>query len=246
MEITIYILIFLVFCFGIYLILRVIRNKRKAKSLWNSEDEKDLKDILSRIYSADTVENLRSVFGEGVRCYPMYHDLFKIAMEERQQEITQNTHNSSFEIKEKKIRRTWVLAFFINCFIELSAVVTIFDIDPNIEEAFLKRITIISLTALLGIIIWVIYHCAYKKKGTGLLTFIVFFSPLQMINSFAKEGIDLSPLFFLDLAWFGFYWFSTYRLRKVNYEVRARQQLFGLRKNECLTENSENMQSNPI
>src|SRR5215207_7784214 len=105
----IYILIFLVICFCIYKLLKRMSNKKIP--LWNPEDESDLVDILSHIYSSATLENLKSVFAEGVRRRPKHHDLFKIAMEEKQQQITQNHPILSFETRESKARKIWILSF---------------------------------------------------------------------------------------------------------------------------------------
>jgi len=228
----IYVLIFLVVCFGIYKLLRRMSNKRNARPLWSPEDEEDLKDILSRIYSSVTLENLKDVFSEGVRGHPRYHDLFNVAMEEKKQQIAQNTPVSLFEIKESKTRKTWILSFCANYFIYwLSFVVAMFFIDSPTEGPLVRLAAIIPCTALIGIMMWVVYHCAYKKKGTGLLSWIVIMSPLQLISSFAKEGIDLSLWYFtaFDLALFGFYWFSSRNLRRINYEVKARRQLASLK-----------------
>lgn len=237
MEISsqIYILVFIAICFCAYKLLMRMSRKRNSKPLWHSEDENDLNDLLSRIYSSVSLENLRGLLAEGVRCHPRYHDLFKVAIDERQQQI-KNTPVLSFEAKESKTRKTWIFSFYANyCIYWLSFVVTIFLIDSPSEGPLVRLAAIIPCTILIGIMMWIVYHCAYKKKGTGLLSWIVIMSPLQLISSFAKEGIDLSLWYFtaFDLALFGFYWFSSLRLRRINYEVKARLQLEGLRKNMC-------------
>lgn len=256
MEISsqIYVLVFLVICFGLYKILRRMSNKRNSKPLWYQEDEKDLNDILSRIYSSVTLENLKDLFAEGVRCRPRYHDLFKVAMEERHQQITQNIPVLSFEAKESKTRKRWMFAFCANYFLYwLSIVSTVFPIDSPNEEPLIGLAAIIPYTILTGIIAWIVYHCAYKKKGTGLLSWIVIMSPLLLIRDlamggFAKEEMDISMwcAAACGFALFGFYWFSSLRLRRINYEVKARRQLDGLRKNRCFSESTENIQTTPI
>lgn len=225
-----YILIFLLVCFGIYK-LRQMSIERNTRPLWNTEDEECLKDILSQIYSSVTLENLKDVFGGGVRRKPMYHDLFSVAMEEKKQQITQNSI-SSFEIKESNTRKTWILSFcgyFFLCW--LLIILAVFFIDSPTEGLSARLGAIMIITPFIGIMMWVVYYCAYKKKGTGLLSWIVFMSPLQLLRSVAREGIDLSLWYFtvIELALFGFFWFSSLNLRKINYEVKTRRQLTALR-----------------
>lgn len=245
MEISsqIYILVFITFCFCFYKLLMRMSRKRNSKSLWHPEDENDLNDLLNRIYTSSDLESLRGLLAEGIRCHPRYHDLFKVAIDERHLQITKNSPVLSFEEKESKTRKTWVFSFYANyCIYWISFVVTIFLIDSPNEGPLVRLAAVIPCTVLIGIMMWIVYYCAYKKKGTGLLSWIVIMSPLQLISSFAKEGIDLS-LWYLtvfDLALFGFYWFSSFRLRRINYEVKARRQLDGLRKNMCVFENAEN------
>lgn len=243
MEIHIlaYVLVFLVVCFCLYKFVRRMNKRRNAKLLWNPKDEENLSDILNRIYSSSDLENLQNIFIEGIRKHPKYHNLFKVAMEEREQQIAKNTLILSFEAKESKTRKTWLLSFFTYHFIYwLSFMGAIFFIDSPIEDPWRRFGATIPGTVFVGLMILIAYHCAYKKKGTRLLSWIVFISPILVISSLLKEfllvslkkEIDLSlwclTAFFI-LAVFGFYWFSSSRLRKVNFELKAKQQLAGLR-----------------
>lgn len=221
----------LAFFFAAWMLLIFLSKKRKAKPLWNPADEEDLKNHLRQIYSTLTLENLNKLFTKAIRFYPKYHDLFRVAAEEKRQEFTQDSLNSSFEANERKVRKFWILSLYINYFILWLFTVTSTLVDFEGESSEVKLMVILVSILLIGSIIGVIYHCAYKKKGTVLLTWIVFTSPLQILNFFAKEGIDLSLWYFtaLDLAIFGFYWYNSFRLRKINYEVLAKKQLFHLK-----------------
>lgn len=233
------VLVFLVVCFCLYKFVMRISKKRNAKPLWNPKDEENLSDILNRIYSSSDLENLQNIFIEGIRKYPKYHDLFKVAMEEREQQIAKYMPILSFEEKEHKTRKTWVLSFYAYSFIcWLLAIAKSLTGSP-IKDPWEKLAVTIASTVLVGLITWIVYHCSYKKKGTRLLSWIVFISPLLLISSAAKEfpllslkgEIDLSIWFFVafNFTVFGFYWFSSSRLRKVNFELKAKQQLAGLR-----------------
>jgi hypothetical protein len=193
----------------------------------NPMDENALKNILNRIYASANLENLSDLFGEGVRNYPKYHDLLNAAMEEKGQELTKDT-SASFEVKENKVRKTWLIIFCVNYILNWLSFAYVTIRMDDLEKGLGA---LIAYTGMMGIMMGVVYYCAYHKKGTGLLTWILFISPLQILMNLAKEGIDLSLWYItaIDLALFGLYWFSSFRLRKINCEVKARQQLADLK-----------------
>lgn len=79
---------------------------------------------------------------------------------------------------------------------------------------------------------WFIYHCAYRKNGTALLTFFIICSPFQIYASIAiyLELMRTNPSeLFSNLFWVGvvnaldiFFLISCWLLLKVNKETKVR------------------------
>jgi predicted permease len=77
---------------------------------------------------------------------------------------------------------------------------------------------------------WVSFHCAYKKRGTKWLTYLLIFLPIGVLRSVIQElGASLNepttPFFFLFLVthvalatWF---WVNCLRLRRENLLLQA-------------------------
>ena len=222
----IYIILFLILCFGIYKLYMRASRKRNARPMYLPEDETDLKDILSRIYSSANLENLQSIFAEGFRSLPRYHDLLNVAIEEKSREITQNTSTLSFEARESKTRKTWLLALFLTQSIKwLLGVISILFMDSPEEGPWTRLAAVISITVFISLIIWMFYHCAYKKKGTGLLLWMLFSIPGQTLTDYIKEGNTFSMWDLPGLFLLGFFWISCLHLRRINCEAKARKQL---------------------
>ena len=102
-----YVLIFLALCFGVYKLYR----KRNPKPLWSPDEEADLKVSIKKIFSADTVDAARSIAVIEMRKYTDYLYLLEVACEERCAEIIKKNYSSSFEQKERWVRKS--LAFFL-------------------------------------------------------------------------------------------------------------------------------------
>ncbi len=233
MKSFIQILVILGICFGIYKLARCISKKRNNRPLWRPKDESYLKDVLGRIYSAASLEHLQRLAAEEIKFYSRYRYLFRVAKEEKQQEIAQTTPAMSFEEKESRTRKRWFVSFFINCFIiGMMYLITMLYINTPPADAFYLWLSVIIGSVLIGLGMWWTYYCAYLKKGTFLLSMIAFGSPFQMVFSHMRDGDGLAVsllTLITEIALFGFFWYSSFLLRKINSEVRARRQLAGLK-----------------
>ncbi len=217
---------------GIGIAAYIISKKRDARPLWQPEDEAYLKASLSRLYAIDRLDVLENITAEEIKAGPRYHDLLKAASNERQAELAQNL-TPSFEEKEKTTRKKWLVTFLSNyAFYWIScAFLMVFFGEASKKELAYRLGLFISLTLFIGMMMWVIYHCAYKKKGTRLLSWIVIVAPIQTVLSVAKEGFNPSTWYFtaFDLILFGFFWFNSLHLRKINLEIKTRKQLAALK-----------------
>lgn len=208
-----------------------MRKQGNAKPLWHPSEKEDLQKILNRMDSSTTIESLNNEFVEAVKAYPKYQNLFKVAQQEKHQQIDNSI--LSFEGRERKTRKKWLWSFFLYyvIFFLLFAVGILISGSPQ-EEGFMPRLRpVIPIFAVFGVVMWFIYHCAYLKKGTLLISCIVFMVPTQMLLTFMREGIDLSQWYIevFSLVLVGYYWFNSLGLRRINYEIKARNQLYSLK-----------------
>jgi hypothetical protein len=194
-------------------------------------DKKYLKSALDQIYSAATFPELQSIFRECLSTHPQYHDIFEAALNERSQEIVNDTPKSSFKEKGKSTKKKWLMSliiyYFMQCSIMIFAhVINLSKIDVD-KELFISKVIILVSIVVNSCFAWALYHCAYRKNGTKLLSLIVFIYPLTLINSIVKEGFDWSmPIFnVLYFTAFGFFWISSINLRSINVKEKGRQQL---------------------
>jgi hypothetical protein len=215
--------------------------KRNSRPLWDPLDEEGLRAILRSIYSSSNLENLKIAFGEGIKDLPKYHDLIKVAMEEKKQEINPNNSEVLFEIREKKIRKRWILSFFTFhlqywLFFVVIAPILLLPTEDS------TSIFIAICTSIIGILMCIVYYFAYEKKGTVVLNLILVVVPLMLINYLAKANVSHYQEEFGFTYWnvmgfsllaFGFYWFTSFRLCQVNKDVKALKQLAGL-KAKCI------------
>ena len=216
-------------CLCMYALLRRIREKRNSRPLWLPEHEDDLKAALNRIYAATCVDILKSTVAEEIRCYPRYHNIFTAATDERYATIAQeNASNSSFEIREAKARKMWLIAFSGNWLLSWIFFMLPICVIGFQAKSYQASFTLVfCFTALIGAAVWTTLHCAYLKKGTRLLTWLLIVSPLQMLISLQKELLDPSAWYLIpiDIGVFAFYWICCFRLHKVNQEAKTIKKL---------------------
>ncbi len=160
-----------------------------------------------------------------------FYFLIKKISNYRKRRILIPNRNLSFylkpidEVKDAKTRRNWLVSFilfnFISC-ITSSYMILILD-DINLKSKIL--VPIITLF-FFSISILVTYYCAYLKKGTALLLWILITIPFsQLSNSFLQASKKIS---FLTPNWLRiilltftiFYWIQSLLLRNANLRQR--------------------------
>ncbi len=92
------------------------------------------------------------------------------------------------------------------------------------EEALIEPLAY----AIAGLIpLWLIWHCAYRKHGTKLLSFWMVVSPIKMLASIVgclKEPCNLWVIAFilLDVAIFLWWWLLSFKMKAVNKTIQER------------------------
>lgn len=129
---------------------------------------------------------------------------------------------------EEKTRKHWLLSTF--CFLVFYPL-TLFAFFAILSHWLpIPKNTGIGLIAhaFTGLFsLWIVWHCAYKKYGTRLLTFwliIIPFKQLASIVEVLKETWDLWTIFFLalDIGVFLWWYLLSLKMRKVNKSIQER------------------------
>jgi MFS family permease len=128
---------------------------------------------------------------------------------------------------EEKVRKQWVLCFFLSMSMNLVAVVVPWLMAPELSRphALLENGQVVAgafiLMAVVLISALVSYHCAYRKRGTGWLWLNIIAIPFGELRG-VNNGIQppCSPIEWgIALFCFGmtmWFWVSCIRLRNVN------------------------------
>lgn len=197
-----------------------------SKKVWKSEDEENLKASVKRIYSAQNVDELKTIEIEEIKARPKYHDFFARASEERHAQLTDQSYDLIFATKEKKARRNWLIFFSLNFLFNwfFLAIATLFDESLNVMN---NMLFLVGFSIFYMMLAWIIFQCAYADKGTGLLTIILVLTPIRMLNSVSKGEFDFSMWYLTipAIIFAIFYWLTSLRLRNINSEVKSRNQL---------------------
>lgn len=131
-------------------------------------------------------------------------------------EERQNLNNND------KIRHNWRLSTLSLClaynFFFLNRLNNL-----NHNNYFNNELLLLIILGLVMNLLWVaiFYNCAYKKCGTGLLTWILVLSPFNLLNSalnFFKEPSGVLPaVIFSGFIGLHLWWyFSSFKLLKIN------------------------------
>jgi hypothetical protein len=129
---------------------------------------------------------------------------------------------------EKSIRKQWLISFWLYYSMTLiwvlpTAVAPFFILHKNVKEILLASVIFLILSSFSLIPMLITYHCAYRKRGTAWLLWLLIIIPIYMALLFIsflqaemKTGLNFSGwvlLYFLPTI---FFWVSSFRLRKVN------------------------------
>ncbi len=113
----------------------------------------------------------------------------------------------------------------------------LYEVDGETGLLVDSRVILLATVTSLAVFIpaGITYYCAYKKRGTGWLTWTLIVAPFRLLASIVEDfkafnSSDYNTLFFFIIVavvysiW-GFYLFGCWRLREVNSEAKARSQL---------------------
>lgn len=132
---------------------------------------------------------------------------------------------------EEKTRKHWLLSS-VCCFIfhplAVGALFAVLSIGLSIPEDFFIGVLIEMLGGLFFLL--VIWHCAYRKCGTKLLSFYLFGSSAKGLASMAKNVTEaddgcLIAFAVLDIVFFVWWCLMSWKLRKVNKSIQGRKSL---------------------
>jgi hypothetical protein len=122
---------------------------------------------------------------------------------------------------EEKTRKHWLVASF--CFLFFYPVAS----TALVAIIFSKTLTmLLAWTAVIGLLqLWLIWHCAYKKHGTKLLTFWLFTAPLAQLGSVVIAfKIDCSAITIgnsiVQIGVFLWWYLLSLKLRKFNKAIQ--------------------------
>lgn len=135
-------------------------------------------------------------------------------------------------MENQKIRKQWLILLLASMGFALVSMLLNFFYSPLKE---IRSEAYIYFPVISGIVVgfgynYLIYRCAYKKPGTRMLTFLLFYTPISTIYSIytiyiaPPEFIPMYPLFWVTgtigtglSVWM---YVLNWKLRKVNLELK--------------------------
>jgi hypothetical protein len=142
-----------------------------------------------------------------------------------------NIPSSITNYSENRIRKHWLLStacFLIFYPLALFAFVYFLSTRISIPEDALIEPLAHTLVGLFSM--WLIWHCAYKKHGTKLLSLWMVVSPLKMLASVVeclKEACNIwmITLFLIEISIFLWWWLLSFKMKAVNKAIQGRLSL---------------------
>lgn len=134
--------------------------------------------------------------------------------------------------KEDKVRKLWFISFILtNVFAVYPSYLSNLN-SGKFGPALALLITFLSLIP--GI--WIAYYCAYKKRGSAFLLFLIITIPLSYffltVNEFIKPLFTWTNTFKLYVVFYlltvVYYWINSIKLRKVNLTRRYHKNALAL------------------
>jgi hypothetical protein len=134
---------------------------------------------------------------------------------------------------EEKIRKQWLTTFIISTLFSIVCVIPIL-MDPQIaaQISFSSAPALYSIIFAVGgvvsiLIIWAVYHCAYKKRGTAILLLILISIPFGQIQFYMTNilkpynysNLTMTLILISSVIQF-LYWITSLRLRNANLKRR--------------------------
>jgi multisubunit Na+/H+ antiporter MnhB subunit len=136
-------------------------------------------------------------------------------------------------LAETEVRKRWLISFVLymtwGVILSFFTFLTIFMATAAEKGDISLPVSI--LIAIIGIAmisipaIWITYHCAYTKRGTAWLTFLLIIIPFRYVQAASSDmfefesSIDAASVIVvavIDIVIAVFYWWNCFCLRKVN------------------------------
>jgi hypothetical protein len=141
--------------------------------------------------------------------------------------IPSSVTNSS----ENRIRKHWLLStasLLVFYPIALLAFASIMSMRISISEYTFIRLFAGVLAGLTRL--WLIWHCAYKKHGTKLLSFWMVVGPLQMIRAIVESlkgpcGAWDIVFVLIETLLFMWWWLFSFKMKTANETIQERLSL---------------------
>lgn len=137
-------------------------------------------------------------------------------------------HNNDDD--DNKIRKHWLIFTSLNYLtFPFLLLIKMANESESIDiTQLVLGFCIMSCLCLMGFLL--IYHCAYKKYGNILLTFLLIVSPIRMVADIfqsLQESLDIlsTILILLDSGIFLWWYALSLKLRKLNSKIRSQSML---------------------
>lgn len=132
---------------------------------------------------------------------------------------------------ENRIRKHWLLSiasFLVFYPIALFAFLSVMSMSISIPEDTLIEPLAYALAGSFSL--WLIWHCAYKKHGTKLLSLWMVISPLKMLASiveYLKEPCNawVISIVLIEISIFLWWWLLSFKMKAVNKTIQERLSL---------------------
>ncbi|MBU4348082.1 hypothetical protein KJ671_01065 [Patescibacteria group bacterium] len=127
----------------------------------------------------------------------------------------------NFTSEEKKIRKQWLIATFVNYIGFPLLLLLICTLRGTVTPELFGE----TFASFIGC--WLIYHCAYEKHGWLLLTWWLVLGPLYFladIKQLLSEGYNQGILFLIITyaALYVWWYINSIKLRKINIQLEPR------------------------
>ena len=246
MEMDLLIVAYALLAIGVfagYKILNWIAKKIDSRPLWKGKDKENIQASLLKLQKANNLENLKGIYEEEIKIHPKYRRFLKVAFNERASQIDSSLLSQSpLNLKEKKVRKIWLIALAGTCVTFLvNSTLSLFALEQI--QPVIKEFIVALLLTYFVFSTWIIYRSAYQRKETGWLSLVILQVPISLLLS-ARSQVDTSAweaylnlqmknldwiLSGISLAILLFYWIGCVSLRKINYQLKIRERLASLK-----------------
>lgn len=124
---------------------------------------------------------------------------------------------------ENQIRKKWLVAFIISCITNYICWAVDYGSrfwDNCTTGDWVLYSLFVAPIILTGIPAWIMYHCAYKKRGSYYLLVVLILSPLKILSDVIKipsnEIVSGWPIYLVVISIYAYYWINCYRLYQLN------------------------------